>query len=62
MATKNLPLAELLKLRTLERKRLDEYRQKDFERGRVTHSAATDDALSRMLLVDDLITELEEGE
>lgn len=60
MATRvNITVAQLLALRKKERKRLDECREKDFAKGRVTHSAATDDALSRMLMVDELLDELE---
>lgn len=46
-----------------ETKRLRECRDRDFGKGRVTHSAATDDALSRVLLLEELLAgelELEE--
>lgn len=58
MAAQQLTVAQLKALRKTERKRLDECREKDFAKGRVTHSAATDDALSRLLLLDQLIEEL----
>lgn len=62
MATKNLTVAHLAALHKKERARLQEAREKDFAKGRVTHSAATDDALSRMLMVDELLAELEGAE
>lgn len=38
-----------------ERKRLNDCRESDFKKGRVNHSAATDDALSRYLLLEELL-------
>lgn len=54
--TKTISPAKLRELRQKERKRLEECRDADFRKGRVTHSAATDDALSRFLLLDDLLS------
>lgn len=65
MAARVLTLSQLRALRRKERKRLRESREKDFGKGRVTHSSETDDALSRVLLLDELIDgdlELEGGE
>ena len=58
MAGATLTAAQLREMRKKERARLEEQREKDFTRGRVTHSAATDDALSRLLLLDELLEEL----
>lgn len=46
---------KLVELRQLERNRLQDFRKLDFKMGRVNHSAATDDALSRLLLLEQLI-------
>lgn len=54
---KSLSPAKLRELRHKERKRLEECRTADFKKGRVTHSAATDDALSRFLLLDELLSD-----
>ena len=47
--------AQLLAYRKKEAQRLQECRERDFQSGRVTHSAATDDSLSRLLLLDELL-------
>lgn len=52
-------VAQLRAMRKKERERLEECRGKDFAKGRVTHSAATDDSLSRLLLLDELIEGVE---
>lgn len=55
MNGKHITLADIKKLRKREAQRLSECRDADFKKGRVTHSAATDDSLSRLLLLDELL-------
>lgn len=58
----NITPGQLRSLIKKERNRLNEYRDADFKKGRVNHSAATDDALSRLLLLQELLEKGAAGE
>lgn len=55
MATKTIELSELRRDLKRERDRLRQCRRDDYKQKRVNYSAETHDALSRVLLLEDLI-------
>lgn len=55
MSANSYTPSQLKALRKKEAQRLSECRERDFKKGRVTHSAETDDSLSRLLLLDQLL-------
>lgn len=58
---KALSIAALRKLLKEERQKLRECRKKDFEENRARYSAASEDAVSRVLVLEELL-ELDELE